>query len=201
MTTVLASWLSILEQAWKAHGSDDGERLHRGLPAGEVIGSLTTAGLPTPSEIVTWFGWRNGSRDYGPPNLSPANLNALSLDLSLVTRAIEIEVAAGVSDTDRGLLPAPGGSGSPVWEFAWLPIAENERDDVLFVDLATSHREVAVHYKALDWVGAARPRADSLSDLTQRWIEIMLRNSRCPETGDWDIDVGTLPERLRDAMP
>jgi hypothetical protein len=201
VTTVLASWLSILEQAWKAHGADDGERLHRGLPAGKVIGSLNTAGLPAPAEIVTWFGWRNGSRDYGPPNLSPVNLNALSLDLSLITRAIEIEVAAGLTDDVRPGSPAPGRSGRPVWDFEWLPIAENERGDVLFVDLATSHREVAVHYKSRDWADVARPRADSLADLMQRWIEIMLRNSRSPETGSWDIDVDGLPPRLRDAMP
>ena len=147
----------MLEQAWKAHGADDADRLHRGFPAGKVIGSLTTSGLPAPSEIVTWFGWRNGSRDYGRPTPSPVKLNALGLDLSLIGRAIESEVVAGLIDRTTGRSQFLGDSGYPVWEFAWPPIAENDRGDVLLVDLAASLRKATVHYKPWNWAGAARP--------------------------------------------
>jgi hypothetical protein len=192
--TRLAARLEALEERWIQHGFPVEEFFSPGLAPSDTRILLESAGLPPCDEVVDWFSWHDGALPGTKGWIGPMGWSAHRLALALRAREERRQSAQEISATDWGL-PV-----DELWPPALLPIADDGGPGALALDLSRGTAETPVH--TIYWDDAeysARPRAASLADAVDLWIELMEEHDYTWDSTRrvWDGDFAGLPIELR----
>ena len=127
----LAHWLERLEEQLLLQGARTLDCASPGLSEDEAVQTLADAGLPAPPEVVTWWGWRNGSvRDGSGQQREDASIGPLFLHPTLA-ESITYRVS------ERARMLAMGNSEEQadlVWHRSWLLLARRREPLAVVVE-------------------------------------------------------------------
>jgi hypothetical protein len=187
--------LGELERRWRERGAPVDELLQRGLTSEEVWLSVLPVHAPHP-DVVTWYGWHNGSRWTPEPILAPTGRLLTQLEEALSLRQIFLDLR--IEMIEEGLLDDPDDS----YKRMWLPVATTRNADghTIAVDVATG---AVYRYDNGPGASSTYPKrtmfiADDLASLVGIWCEELDRGTYVwnAQTYEWEYDRTSQPRDL-----
>jgi hypothetical protein len=162
--------LGELEQRWHAQQAPIVRYLQPGISEEEMAELVEPLGMTVPSEVRTWYRWRNGAVETGrgiDREMCGTGWAFFSLQRATQEarerRGLALDVANGdVAEAERIL-----------WSSAWLPLAGNYHGGVMFVDsrAQSDPPRTPVHYTEPQMGTQVPPPAPSLGQVITWWIE------------------------------
>jgi hypothetical protein len=187
---MLRAALDRWEQCWRDLGFPVDDDLMPGLSLADVRGTLEPLG-PVPDDVITWFGWHNGSRDgmNKPWAHAPTGSCLISLDLALEHQATYVEVTR--------LRPEDG---ADRWEPTWLPLIDTDQGDSVSLDLVTGEVRTAHFWPWSDeHPHLTRRAAPDLASIVTLWCDVLDAGYYAWHGGNWKYDTSQLPRDLHTA--
>jgi cell wall assembly regulator SMI1 len=192
----LSDELRGLEQRWRERGAPVDALLRPGVDAGVVAQTLLTIAEPHP-DVVTWYGWYDGSHYDPEPILAPTGRNFTQLAEAVRTREVLLFIEADMLGS--------GDRDDPEMAFqpSWLPVADTRDADgnAIAVDLVTG---AVFRYDNGEGTGVYLQRslfiADDLASLVHLWCDELDRGTYVWDsaTYQWQYDRADQPADLRD---
>ncbi len=187
----LSQALAEYERVWGTLRPEGVKPLRPGASPETVRQTLAGAGLPSPQEIIDWFGWHNGSGEGWLSQL-PSVWHLLSLDEALEHRE-------QVREERRRFIATLGPSEPPDewddldfhWHHSWLPVLMGDATYVV-AELRAGGDEVPLRAWASDAPEEANEMASpSMASVIEYWTVVLRCCTRLRTDGrfpHWEID-------------
>ena len=176
----LADELKRLEETLRSRGAAIATRLAQGADASAVRSALRQAGLDASDDVLTWFGWHNGTdanrgEPIGVVEIAPG-AELCTLDQACHEYAQAIRGARELAAHAQVRLPAEA-----CWSLSWLPMLRLFGKGYVAVDVDSGEVFLAWHD---DEVDAPVPTWPTLAALA-RWIteQFATGNYRVDDSG------------------
>jgi hypothetical protein len=186
---MLRSALERWEQCWRDLGFPVNEELMPGLDEAGVRRVLEPLG-PVPDDVITWFGWHNGSRNESnsPHSHAPTGSCLITLDTAVYNQAIYVSVTAQrPEDTEDQ------------WEPTWLPLIDTDKGDSFLLDLVTGEVRTSFFWPwSEEHPHLTRLAAPDLATIVTLWCDVLDAGYYTWRDGDWRYDASQLPRDLFD---
>jgi hypothetical protein len=189
----LGDQLGRLEGQLRRHGAPVLDFVKPGLSPDHVDAALAPVlGRPAPSELITWFGWHNGTPRSTDPLLAVLGPVWSYYDLQTCVAIYQSEWDFANEVVESGLFDRP----EEYWAQSWFPLLIADRN-ILVVDTAaeTPHGlPVGMRYKE----GFDPPTEDLLlPDLVEIWVNLWENDHYYLENRHLRLDKEHLPPELR----
>ena len=132
-------------------------------------------------DLITWFGWHDGSDPVW--DASPWGGGLVTLDLAISHREMNLEISG----------PGPSDDGMPRWCASWLPLMVGPSMGDLVLDSSTG--EVLTPY----WDDQRWPNrvAPDLATAVKLWISVLQQGYYHWIDGSWHYDFASIPVDIR----
>lgn len=170
----LGALLLELETRWLSQDPELVAGWGPGVPASEVTAVLSSLGLATPPEVVTWFGWHNGTVTWEPeggrrrpwPFVGASTWGAPDLKTclhgyqTLTSRSASIAGEIGCSQAEAG------------WDPSWFPVSFAGDGRSAGIDCSVSGTGSPIRVVGKADENPERIDAPSLAQVVRWWLDL-----------------------------
>jgi hypothetical protein len=180
----LKTLLAELEDRLQTFGAPIADAFRPGLPETEIRAALAADGLPAPSELVTWWGWHNGS-DVSPPTDGVGVLELPESRLLDIFHLLSLEASLGTRRWFRDLYDNQLGypQGYPL---GWTPLLQAGRAAIEYCGDALADEDRVPLYVYYSSTPDESPpvQFDSLAELVALMVGLFDQREVVPDADD-----------------